>query len=371
MSSPDIIDSPGFKGGMAALEVGIAGVILLGALVKHRGGWRNVLHKPRRAALSDKWIEARLPVWSALSALFFYPEPPPGTHAQIKEARYRAGFSRDEVRDMLWNEVYPAFALEPLDVAGRRTLWTGDEVRQRVGKVVQRPEWMRWMKPKPDAGRLAQMWTPMQAQEALGSVAADGEERREAHWKELLRRFRRYGGVLQFERFGSIATSDRDEILRCVREALESFGPVDAGALAKLPFRRLTEEQFLGSWYDPGTGSPVVRGSGGATAAGDVPKKGDAVAMPGPRGQFSNAFANPPYGMYGATRAAVQELFFDMRQMFLSPGERHEIEDYSGPELVAVSSFFEDGTEWWGSYLWTIYTPSTQSLWVVFASATD
>lgn len=74
-------------------------------------------------------IERRLPVWQALSELFLDTELQPYDHRQIAAQLRESGYSPDELRAILMNEVAPAFVPNLLSVAGEWTSWSEDEVR--------------------------------------------------------------------------------------------------------------------------------------------------------------------------------------------------------------------------------------------------
>lgn len=93
---------------------------------------------------------------------------------------------------------------------------------------------------------------------------------------------------------------------------------------------------------------------------------------------YTDAFLDPPYGFgiyhnpatNGLSRLGGKEkadfflrttalLFGDLRSLFIC---EHSVD---------CSDFFDEGKEWWGSYLWTVYSPM-HGHWVgIAASATD
>ncbi len=60
-----------------------------------------------------------------------------------------------------------------------------------------------------------------------------------------------------------------------------------------------------------------------------------------------------------------------MLRFLLPPGEATVISDWDSCQLGEVSAYFEDGLEWWGAFLFTIYQAGTGRLLVIAASATD
>ena len=69
-------------------------------------------------------------MWQALSELFLDTELQPHDYRSIAERLHQSGYSPDELRAILENEVAPAFAPNLLSVAGEWTSWSEDEVRK-------------------------------------------------------------------------------------------------------------------------------------------------------------------------------------------------------------------------------------------------
>lgn len=87
--------------------------------------------------LSADALRRRGPVWEALSELFLDTELQRGQYRLIAQAVITSGFTRDEVRHILWDEVFPALADNLRAVAGE---WAGFDaawLRQRIVDVMQ------------------------------------------------------------------------------------------------------------------------------------------------------------------------------------------------------------------------------------------
>ena len=85
-------------------------------------------------------IERKLPVWHALSELFVDTELQPTDYRRIADALQASGYSPDELREILADEVAPAFGSNLLSVAGEWVPWSEEEVRaimMRSGKRVR------------------------------------------------------------------------------------------------------------------------------------------------------------------------------------------------------------------------------------------
>lgn len=189
-------------------------------------------------------------------------------------------------------------------------------------------------------------------------------------------------GVLNFAIFEN-ASGTEEETFSAIPEALLHSRKFDAERLRGLGFRRITERDFYGDWYDLETGHLLKVGSW-TTADGrqlENPKLKDldevkimfgAATRPeaGTGGQFAYAFSRPPYGLKGRP-SEVQAVFDAIRDFILPPGMHSEICDWSNPRLPEVSDYFAAGMEWWGVFLFSIYTPEIRRLSIVAGSTTD
>ncbi len=94
--------------------------------------------------LSEDEIQARLPLWCALSELFLDTEMQDAHYLAIARAAREGGFSAEQVRDSLEREVFPAFAPNLMSVAGEWAGFRPDYVRERVLQVLGRQQAMRF-----------------------------------------------------------------------------------------------------------------------------------------------------------------------------------------------------------------------------------
>jgi hypothetical protein len=196
------------------------------------------------------------------------------------------------------------------------------------------------------------------------------------------KRYRKMLGVLDFAVFEDAAGTE-EEILSVIPQALRHSHKFDADQLRQLGCRRITERAFYGHWYDLDNGH-LLKVGGWRTADGrelENPKlkKLDGVkimsgAAPCPEagagGQFAYAFSCPPYGLKGRP-SEVQAVFDAIRDFILPSDQRSEICDWSSPQLPEVSDYFAAGMDWWGVFLFSIYTPEIKRLSIVAGSTTD
>ena len=85
------------------------------------------------------------------------------------------------------------------------------------------------------------------------------------------------------------------------------------------------------------------------------------------RDGYKTAFFNPPMGM-GLSRVEQIQLFERVNKQLWN-GDLSDCAIYSWS--TNWSNYFDSGHEWWGAFWWTVYSPQTQLLTVIGASATD
>lgn len=85
--------------------------------------------------------ERRLAVWRALSDLFLDTEICDHTFAYIARVIRESGYTPDEVRLILWGEVYPALKLNLLSVAGVWDGWPDDWLLENIKVAHRLPRW--------------------------------------------------------------------------------------------------------------------------------------------------------------------------------------------------------------------------------------
>jgi hypothetical protein len=202
--------------------------------------------------------------------------------------------------------------------------------------------------------------------------------------------FKKIGGVVDFSLFANVGSFDAS-----VSEAFASHlssasvwstalpNTVDLDVIETLPRRSVWKKEFLGDWYDPETKLLRLVGGGKLTDGTELEnptfnklygKKtsnwGAGLPEPGSGGQFAYAFSQPPYGLQADYRE-IQRLFDSVLACLFEEGVQTEITDWSSPELVRLSSYFSHGLDWWGVFLFTLFTPANGTLTLISASTSD
>ena len=95
--------------------------------------------------LSGEEIEARMPLWCALSELFLDTQPQLRDYQAIAMAARESGFSVEQVKGIFEGEVFPAFAFNLLDIAGEWAGFHPDFVRERMLLTLGRPQASRFL----------------------------------------------------------------------------------------------------------------------------------------------------------------------------------------------------------------------------------
>jgi hypothetical protein len=88
--------------------------------------------------LGQSDIDRRLPVWHGLSQLFLDSELQPQDYASIAAQLRACGYSTQELRRILQDEVAPAFGPNLASVAGEWAGWSEDTVRDHVLRSLQK-----------------------------------------------------------------------------------------------------------------------------------------------------------------------------------------------------------------------------------------
>ena len=88
--------------------------------------------------LSPSEIEQRLPVWHALSELFLDTELQPEDYGAMADILCRSAYSAAQIRNILEEEVTPAFGSNLLAVAGEWSGWNEAEVREIMLRSLRR-----------------------------------------------------------------------------------------------------------------------------------------------------------------------------------------------------------------------------------------
>lgn len=95
--------------------------------------------------LSEDEIQARLPLWCALSDLFLDTEMQDYHYQAIGLAARAGGFSADQVRNILEREVFPALVFNLMSVAGEWAGFQSEFVRERILETLARPPLKRFL----------------------------------------------------------------------------------------------------------------------------------------------------------------------------------------------------------------------------------
>lgn len=83
---------------------------------------------------------------------------------------------------------------------------------------------------------------------------------------------------------------------------------------------------------------------------------------------YKPAFFHPPYGLSGGT-SGNRLLFESINARVFGNGDRTRLAIWSWS--TNCSSFFDDGHEWWGAFLWTVGRSDDRRVVVIAASSTD
>jgi hypothetical protein len=87
------------------------------------------------------------------------------------------------------------------------------------------------------------------------------------------------------------------------------------------------------------------------------------------RDGYKPAFFHPPYGL-GLSHEVSLPLFEAInRELFGDDLSRPDLQVYSW--ATDWSNYFDAGHEWWGAFLWTVYSPATGLVTAIGASSTD
>jgi hypothetical protein len=116
--------------------------------------------------MTEAEIEQRLPVWHALSDLFLDTELQPYDYRTIAEALRSSGYQVDELRDVLEEEVAPAFATNLMSVAGEWAGWSEDEVRDIMLRSLRsgsRRSPIRWLRKRILRRHVREEWEKIKA----------------------------------------------------------------------------------------------------------------------------------------------------------------------------------------------------------------
>ena len=160
------------------------------------------------------------------------------------------------------------------------------------------------------------------------------------------------GGVIDYTIF-ALKTQEQADIESHRQAAFSAVPPQSANQAKDATCTEISIAEFIGPDFDLVTQCFRER-----TAAQD----------------YMYAFIDPPYplltpGEYKRLpEADILWIFNDINALLF---------DSFQPELVIYvwsadwSDYFDEGQEWWGSFLWTVYNPQQNFIVVIAASATD
>ncbi len=83
---------------------------------------------------------------------------------------------------------------------------------------------------------------------------------------------------------------------------------------------------------------------------------------------YRSAFLDPPYGLRGE-RKDHERLFDELNSLLFDHREPSDYQIWSW--RTDCSSYFDEGSKWWGAFLWTISTTPDNQVTVIAAAASD
>ncbi len=206
----------------------------------------------------------------------------------------------------------------------------------------------------------SQHWTQSVAPQLIERALNDGT-------LPSIIRYHNRGGVAHFSFVENIQNS-----IVAISDAIErhflELPEYDLAPFYRLWFNReslniinptcIDRDTFYGTCWDIKTKrliftNPTIMGSPGET-----------------RGEYAYAFAFPPHQI-SLEDHEIENIFDEIDQKIFPQNEEIEILDWASPNLINVSNYFEEGFEYWGAFLFSIYVPSQRKLSIISASTTD
>lgn len=188
--------------------------------------------------------------------------------------------------------------------------------------------------------------------------------------------YHRAGGVLAFAFFAETNGTEadaRDAIAAALEHECADWPAHPDGTpratlnrplLPLLPSRVLTRAAFLGDWVDVASGTRLF-------SNGYIASRGSSIPELWSGGQFGYAFSTAPYRMR-VDAERVQTLFDAVCALILPARRTCTILDWGSEALLDLCpAYFEDGTEWWGVFLFTVHVAEEGRTAVILGSATD
>ena len=200
-----------------------------------------------------------------------------------------------------------------------------------------------------------------------------------------LKRFQRMGGALDFLFFENVVDYSVSPHA-CLANALkivikdESF---DEAALRRIDPKKVRIKEFFGDWYDPKTKRLLQKGVWTTSSGKELRDPllseldkyeivGGGVGLPGigDVGNFAYAYLCPPYPL-NASRDVIERTFAEIVELIQAEDPDTLIHSWNDDRLPTVSSYFNEGAEWWGCFLFTLHNTTADNLWVILGSTTD
>jgi hypothetical protein len=97
-----------------------------------------------------------------LSDLFLDTELSEDDYRKIAAVLHSSGYSLEELRGILFDEVGPAFAFNMMDIAGEWYSWDANEVREIMCRSLERSTVGKWAKRKWFGRYVADMWSKLE-----------------------------------------------------------------------------------------------------------------------------------------------------------------------------------------------------------------
>lgn len=142
---------------------------------------------------------------------------------------------------------------------------------------------------------------------------------------------------------------------------------------SQMSAEQITVTEFLGPLFDVKSRRLLIQGKqrnhlNNYFYAGDEEQYHTRIAVEVEIGEgYAYAFSEPPYGIQ-LEAAALNKLFLDLSdELFQGFSLPITIWQWS----TDWSNYFDEGHEWWGSHLWTVYAQGNDFIVGIGASSTD
>jgi hypothetical protein len=187
---------------------------------------------------------------------------------------------------------------------------------------------------------------------------------------ELLREFDRRGGVLEFAFYRSEHFRDVESLHRAAaHQFLDDCATAYHARVADIDYEKYPMARLhTYKWEPDALGGTRISFESFWGTDNVVPKQinTDAWSIPSVDG-YKTAFFHPPYGLRNGVDGNLA-IFEEINQHILG----------DDPNSLAIwswatncSGYFDAGHEWWGAFLWTLWSPASPTVTVIGASSTD